>query len=428
MSFDEIIIWQNHHARAGELEKVTYKPAKAPGSHSLRSITSWVWEADATYLTRHLYLSDHHDQKNGVHVPRFEYYENRKDLATKHTVSLQESKRLLHPRLAALQLTYGDADVAELVTEALAEVIPGEMVQYVPLEGTTGAQRLIAARFPLLRHLAETQGIVLPEQIPTGFASLLERDTARSALAGLVGEDGRTRAGVAELGRILVVGGRVRTREASMLVAARGLPRDIITDVIRGIEPVGDGTAMVTSDDGRAAAEVLGGLGADRHRQAITDLLARDNGHEQLTAIGQHRQMPIAGVRDAGQLAGRARRRGPFDHLDQQQVEGTDLRLEVIYPGDNAELTVLGTQMRNCIRHYGRTMPFREGAIIAARDHRGRATHAIQVNARGQVTGWQGRGGAPPPPATREQVAQTLIAGGITMPPAPMPFDGYVAF
>ena len=419
MSFDETIIWENPNAAYGELSKISHKPDRVAGSKSLRSITSWVWENKTTYLTRHLYLSNHGEQENEVQVPRFEYYENRKQRTIGRTTYLETRKDELDPVAAATLLAYGNQGLARLVTEALAEVIPTAMLKYVPTEGTSGAQRLIAARFPLLRHLAETQEIVMPEQVPARFIALLKQRTAHGAVSRLVGRDGASRPAAAELGRILVVDGRVRTREVSMLLAARGLPRDTIAGIIGAVEPVGDGTVVVEPEVGIAVSEALSQLGHEHHRQVVSDLLARADGHEQLEAIVQahaRRELPAAGGRIVDRVVERARRRGPFDELDRLAVPGTDSHLQVLYPGDDAELTVLGTQMRNCIRHYvvGGAMTFDTGAIIAVVDHTGRATHAIEVDDRRTVINWQGRGGTPPP-ADRPQVEQVLRDHRITV-------------
>ena len=421
MSFDEIVIWSKSDAAYGELSKISYKPACAAGSKSLRSITGWVWEDEAFYRTRHLYLSDHGDHAHGLHIPRFRYFENRKQIGTGYHQGLREAENVINPLVAALLLAYDDQGRARLVTESLAEVIPAAMLEFVPIEGTSGAQRLIAARFPLLRHLAETQGVVLPEQVPGAFArALLLQPTAQEVIASLVGRDGASRPAAAELGRILVVDGRVRTREASMLVAARGLPRDTIADIVRAVAPVGDGTVLVEPDVGIAASEALSQLGHRHHRQAVSEILAHPDGHEQLAAIAQahaRRELPAAGGRVVERVVERARRRGPFDELDQLAVPGTASHLQVLYPGDDAGLTVLGTQMRNCIRHYvtGGAMTFDTGAIIAVVDHTGRATHAIQVDDRRMVINWQGRGGTPPP-ADCIQVAWVLRTHRITVP------------
>jgi hypothetical protein len=67
-------------------------------------------------------------------------------------------------------------------------------------------------------------------------------------------------------------------------------------------------------------------------------------------------------------------------------VPGNGQPLQVLYPGDDAGLTALGAEMRNCIRHYvtGGAMTFDTGAIIAVVDHTGRG-----VSRHGEGTTWR---------------------------------------
>ena len=417
-TFTETVIWTDPTAAAyGQLRSLTHKPARAAGSHSLRSVTAWVDEDEQTYLTRHLYLSDHHDRHSSIPTLRLRYFENRKYHDGRPHQALTANDDLTDPVHAAMLLAYGNPNLAVQVVAALAAAIPAKLLTYLPVDQLDAIQQLLIVRFPLLRHLAE-QNTAIPHRVPDRFVGLFEQRTVRDVLAQLVGTDAISRPAAAQLARLLIHDNQVRTREATMLVAARGLPRDTSTELLRHATPTGDATDLVEFAHGLAASRILGRLGPDRHRQALHELLAREDGAQQLTNIAQHGHLPLDGIRTLDQLLERARRRGPYGRLDGLEVPGTDRRLRVIYPGEDAELTQLGTQMRNCIRQYTTdgAMTFTHGAIIAVVDARGRAHHAIQIDGLGRVQVWEGVDSSPPPAADRDQIAQLLQAHNIRVP------------
>lgn len=162
-----------------------------------------------------------------------------------------------------------------------------------------------------------------------------------------------------------------------------------------------------------------GQLGSDGHRDALITLGNDPSRCNQLVAIAtaqQEGRLEPADARSLDHLLDRATRpTGPFDDLQGLPIPGTNKRISVIYPGQDAELRALGEQMRNCIRHYTTDgfMTFREGALLAIVDAQGRASEAIELTPARTIRQRASRGRQPIPPGERDQIDAALRQHGV---------------
>lgn len=400
------VIYTNPHGAPGSVRSIEAHGPRAGGSRALQSLTI---RYNGRGGTQHLYVSDRGDAIAGHPVVDFRVYDNRTAITRQHEV--------LDPIIALLTLGVPLGRALRKSLTQLAAAVPARMLPHLDTTTMTPHAVLVAARYPLLRAIAEQHPTRrLPCVATPRIASMCHATSLRDAAQLVTAPAAATReAAAAVLDLLCTPSGIPNARLLSLARIGSGLDRERFARLLRQIQPDGN-VEEVPDHQTLAVARELQALGPRRHEQLAASILSRPDAPDIIAVIATRPDALTAGG-SAEAIMQRARR----PHTDLEPLHGMDLptlqaQLEIVTRGQDARLRQLGLLMHNCIGTYSRggIRELQPGCVfVVVNDHAGRPLQALHVDETRMITDWTGPFNHPVPVNQQQPVLDALGAHGV---------------